>query len=228
MTDRTTRSLDQLAAIDAWCDSFESDWQAGGADLAHAISRITEQQLAAVQVTRREVLEELIKIDLEYRWRRATVPPNTDQRHEDDTVGSPGKTRWELPKIEFYWGQFPELRSDEKIPEELICEEYRVRRQWGDRPPREEFFKRFSSQREQLTPLLDQIDLQLRRSCYRPVSQAASLPKLPQPFSHQRRRCIEPGDVFAMRTRDTASCLGVQSKNGGEDSWALQVARKTR
>jgi tetratricopeptide (TPR) repeat protein len=96
--------------------------------------------------TRRDVLAELVKIDLEYCWR--------GPGHED--VGER-----ERPRLEDYVERYPELGPLERLPLELIGEEYRVRRRWGDRPSREEFAARFAKENTALGMLLDGIEADL-------------------------------------------------------------------
>src|ERR1041384_6150452 len=84
-------------------NQFEDNWQKG------APSRIEAFLSRAGPSARRGLLEELVKIDLEYRWRSAP------------TSGDP----WAL---EEYVKRYPELGPLERVAIELIGEEYRVRR----------------------------------------------------------------------------------------------------
>src|SRR5271170_4358664 len=72
----------------------------------------------------RQLLEDLIKIDLEYRWKT-------------------GRLTSSGPRLEEYAKQHPELGE---FSAELIGEEYRVRRCWGDSPGHTEYFARFPRQ----------------------------------------------------------------------------------
>ena len=65
------------------------------------------------------------------------------------------------PLLESYAAKFPELGSLDRLPIELIGEEYRVRRVWGDRPEHAEFFSRFPAQHEQLRTELPRIDREI-------------------------------------------------------------------
>src|SRR4051794_19182852 len=71
------------------------------------------------------VLKELIKIDLEFRWRSAA------------------KTLANQRVLEEYFALHPELQQLSKIPVDLILEEYRVRQRWGDRPSHADYAQRF-------------------------------------------------------------------------------------
>lgn len=80
---------------------------------------------------RRLCLVELIKVDLEYRRRR-----------ED----------WWKP-LEKYLEEFPEL-AGERLPSDLIYEEFHVRRQGGEVVDVEEYFRRFPAQASELGRIL--------------------------------------------------------------------------
>ena len=93
---------------------------------------------------RYRLLVELICIDLEFRWR------------------NPGVRR-DRPRWRSTSSRFPELVSLDRLPLELIGEEYRVRCRWGDRPSHAEFLSRFHERREQIQAELLRIDARDRR-----------------------------------------------------------------
>jgi serine/threonine protein kinase len=82
---------------------------------------------------RRLVLTELIKVDLEYRWRQYNLPKS----------------------IEEYLAEFPELADRDKVPCDLIYEEYHIRRQSPEPPNPEEYLRRFPAQAEPLGRMLN-------------------------------------------------------------------------
>lgn len=82
---------------------------------------------------------ELIKIDLEYRWRQPRPPE------------IPG------PQLETYLEMFPELRNDRKRLLELIVEEYRVRLHWSDLPETAEYLQRFPEADSELERALQKV-----------------------------------------------------------------------
>jgi serine/threonine-protein kinase len=86
----------------------------------------------------RELLEELIKIDLEYRWR--------------------GGSR---PLLEEYVARFPPIGREEGPAPQLIAWEYRVRHSLGDRPTHAEYLKRFPGQGASLEEMLAELDRDL-------------------------------------------------------------------
>jgi serine/threonine protein kinase len=77
------------------------------------------------------ILHELVKTDLEIRWRRG-----------------------QSVELERYLTQFTELAPAGAVPVPLIYEEYRVRHRHGDRPPLEAYQARFPGQYEALRQLL--------------------------------------------------------------------------
>lgn len=109
---------------------FEAAWKVGEpVDLASFLPPSGDP-------LRGHCLHELIKIDLEMRWRR--------------------KLRIVL---EDYLQQFPELRPASALPAGLIFEEYLARHTHGDRPPLASYQERFPDQFEQLAKLVGQHDL---------------------------------------------------------------------
>lgn len=86
----------------------------------------------AARPVRRLALAELVKIDLEFRWRR------------DSTRRT----------IERYTDEFPELATGDGVPCDLIYEEYHIRRQAGDAVDPHEYFERFPRHAEKLAGLM--------------------------------------------------------------------------
>jgi formylglycine-generating enzyme required for sulfatase activity len=82
---------------------------------------------------RRVALHELIKSDMEARWRRGQV------------IG-----------IESYLEKFPELGTAVEVPASLIYEEYRARQLYGDKPPLAAYERRFGRQFAELKRLIGQ------------------------------------------------------------------------
>jgi tetratricopeptide (TPR) repeat protein len=88
------------------------------------------------------LIEELIKIDLEYRWRR---------KHA--IVGDP----WTLADYA------AELQPGDSFPScDLIGEEYWVRQLWGDCPNHAEFLDRYPQHRDSLRRQLPELDRELK------------------------------------------------------------------
>lgn len=126
-------------------DRFEAAWASAAApELADFLPADD------FEVARNSVLIELVIFDLEHRWRAntleaATLPPHTAQ--------FPAK-----PTLEDYVARYPEIGPLELLPAELISEEYRVRRTWGDQPGHEEYLRRFPAQAAEVQAALPKID----------------------------------------------------------------------
>lgn len=117
---------------------FEQAWQRG---ISCKIADFLIESFAVHDSDRNRLLIELICIDLEYRWQSLEVTEPVTLTH--------------------YIEVFPELISLDRLPLELIGEEYRVRSRWGDRPSHAEFLSRFQERREPIRAELLRIDGEL-------------------------------------------------------------------
>jgi serine/threonine-protein kinase len=130
------------AQLDAVLYEFDRAWQSG------SVPRIDEflaRVPPAGSLTRRRLLEELITIDLDYRWRNAS-----------------GATHGHGPlQLEDYVARYPELGPRDGLTPELIGEEYWVRHRWGDHPGHADYAARFPRQQPQLKTVLALIDAEL-------------------------------------------------------------------
>jgi serine/threonine protein kinase len=116
-----TKEWEQLQGL---AERFEADWSSPTPpDLANYLP-------APAHPLRSLALLELIKTDLEMRWKRGQV------------IG-----------IEVYLKRFPELASSAKVIPQLLYEEYRVRQQFGDRPGLASYQSRFPEHFEELQKL---------------------------------------------------------------------------
>lgn len=97
---------------------------------------------------RRGLLEELVKIDLEYRWRRQVA--------DSGPKGLPLR-----PRLEDYVKQYPLLGQLHELSLNLITGEYFVRQVCGDRPRQAEYVSRFPRQGAKLLTELSTIDAEL-------------------------------------------------------------------
>jgi hypothetical protein len=146
----------RLSDPDDWArilDSFEDTWQG---DTAPRIDDFLPSDANNGDCPRvwnvAELLEELVKIDIEYRWRLRRKLP--------DGCGRPTWGGWG-PRLEDYAVRYRQLGTFDALSVELIGEEYRVRQQWGDRPALQEFLNRFPSQAGALRQLFCRIDREL-------------------------------------------------------------------
>jgi serine/threonine protein kinase len=113
--------------VEAWVESWETCANTHGEP-----PTLADFLPAEPPVLRRLTLVELIKVDLEYRWR------DGQQRR----------------LLEWYVEQFPDLRQGSGIPCDLIYEEYHIRHQAGDAVDPDEFCARFPAQATELRRLL--------------------------------------------------------------------------
>ncbi len=119
LTDENWEQLEELAS------KLEVAWKKGGpVDLASLLPEPTAP-------LRKHALIELIKVDLECRWRK----------------GQP-------VVLDYYLDKYVELGRPRDLPAKLIFEEYRVRHLWGDKPPLTLYQNRFPGQFEQLQSFL--------------------------------------------------------------------------
>lgn len=146
-------------------DFFDEAWQKGAPpDIAAYLPDVPPEAHPVAEATRRGVLHGLIKIDLEYRWRLGSVAPT----HRSDILPA-------QPLLDDYVRAYPELESLDRLPVDLIGEEYRVRQLWGNRPGHDEFRKRFPSRGANLEQALAGIDAELQAERVRDVEMAAAL-----------------------------------------------------
>jgi serine/threonine protein kinase len=107
--------------------------------------------------SRRELLVELVGMDLEYRWRSVGEGKPLPEGSE-----SPGF----LPPracLSDYLAQYPALGPREQLPADLIADEYRARHLGGDRPTLDEYLTQYAAWRPTLDELLKRTDWELAR-----------------------------------------------------------------
>jgi serine/threonine protein kinase len=144
------------ALPDAWkaaLEDFDAAWQRAPPPRIEAFLLAPEAGRAFD--SRRSLLSELVKVDLEFRWR---------------LVPADGGALPLRPKLEDYLAAFPALATQGELPLDLVGEEYRVRHCWGDRPGREEYVRRFGLQASQAAALFDPIDAELAAEGDPPVA----------------------------------------------------------
>lgn len=133
------------AAFELVVEAFEASWHS---DVFPDIRPFIEVLMA--DRCRSELLHELVRVDLEYRWKTAAA--------DDDKSKAP---RRQL--LEDYVRIFPELAPIEKLPLDLIVEEYRVRRRWGDRPNAAGYLERFPGRDTEIVAALAEVDREVER-----------------------------------------------------------------
>ena len=132
--------MNEPAAFDSHIRLFEETWQKGQppeiADFLAGAKFVDQSSLL-----RRDLLIELICIDLEFRWKHQCAK--------------------DPPTLDHYVRQFSELGLLDDLPVNLIGEEYRVRHLWGDAPTHDAFIARFTKQQESIRAMIEQVDLEL-------------------------------------------------------------------
>src|SRR5262249_51690479 len=121
-------------AFDAAIAAFEAAWQSG--DIPDIRAFLDATPLASERGS--SLLYELIRVDLEYRWRSDASPA----QH-----GGPFRP---THRIEDYSDLLLQAGGASNLPLDLIAEEYRVRHRWGDRPDTAEFAHRFPERATEL------------------------------------------------------------------------------
>ena len=154
--------------IDQICDRFES--ALGRGDRPTLAEFLDQLPAEATSATRRTLLHELIRIDLEYGWRSAHQLGQTATWHGknrttvSDASTHHAKQRFDHgPYVEDYLDRFRDLGSREHVPPELVRAEYRARCRWGDRPSHDEYFERFAGLASLKTALAE-VDEELQLS----------------------------------------------------------------
>ncbi len=124
-------------------DQFESEWLDGRPpDLVTFLGDVSDRHP--------RYLRDLIEIDLEYRWKAYSDAFDVS---ECDEHGFPA-----FPRVEDYAALLSDELRDHVLTPDLVGEEYRVRRRWGDDPDRQHFFQRFPENQAAIENALNGID----------------------------------------------------------------------
>ncbi len=129
--------------IDAALMQFESAWRNGESPQIAEFLPDGKNQ--------RDVLLELVAVDLEFRWRRA-AGQTSDLRYAE-TIGPAAPGHGDItgqlpnmPTLEDYIDRFTQLGPPARLPTDVVAHEYYVRSKWGDRPSSESYQTRFPVQ----------------------------------------------------------------------------------
>lgn len=151
-------SATPAAELSALCARFDAAWLAcrdGSAPLP-SIRDFLPTRLAS----HRDELLELVATDLEHRWRSHSNIRGAADPHQHSEVAL-ATALPATPRLEDYCRVLPELGSTSQLPLELICWEYHVRYQSGDRPGRAEYLARFPSQAPALLEHLAKVEQEI-------------------------------------------------------------------
>ena len=104
------------------------------------------------------------------------------------------------PRLEDYAARYPAFGPIDQLPEDLVGDEYRIRRVWNDRPQHEEYVRRFGRWHPRIAEVLARIDqgfpVQIGR---KPVPESGSLQILLQ--DRDRAPPVDTGAAERMRVR---------------------------
>jgi hypothetical protein len=165
-TDSKTPTTAQWRQLQELASRFEEAWR----EAAPAASLDLGRYLPPPgDPLRPAALHQLIKSDLEIRWRRG-----------------------QGVDLNFYLAQFPELGPAQALPAPLIYEEYRIRRLYGDKEPLSAYQARFPDQFGELLRLIQEHPS--FRSHSEPTLDMAPPPAPPPPAPPPPAPAAAPGD----------------------------------
>ena len=137
-------------------DRFEDSWQVRAVpSIERALSDAPGDERL-----RRQLVYELVAIDLEYRWRNSKQGRLLETVSGSDRNGDIANLP-QTPKLDDYLATYAELAQIDGWPVDLVAEEYRVRRLFGESPTHDEFYQRYPQHQEKLNELLANIDKHL-------------------------------------------------------------------
>lgn len=197
--------------IDALGDRFEAAWRAGEEP---RIEDFVRRFSGDTPDSRRQLLIELVMVDLEYRWRRAARGSQSGDVGRPARMGRSGDSlsHGERPLLEDYVSRFPALGQLGQLPLDMIVFEYRVRYLWGDKLNIQEYVQRFPHRSESLTAKLLMIEAQScneRRRLSQPDSAATSSidrPNRPLAARLADTRPFPDHEVNGMESCEAAGC----------------------
>ena len=212
-------------------EAFERAWREG------TVPRIDDYLPAMPDGSVHEALVEIVKLDLEYRWRRAA---DADSAHDTVSVvkvpvakdvganGASGAGLPARPVLEDYASRYPGLGPAADWPPELIAEEYRVRRQWGDKPGRRSYLARFPRAAQDFETLFDRVDRELGAETSAPSAVAN---RLVPGFEIPGFEILEElgrggmGVVYRARQLSLGRIVALKMVLSGEHAGPLELAR---
>ena len=146
---------------DQCIEQFEASWRRGPPP--NLIDFLPSTEKANSDTEARLLIEELVMIDQEYRWRRS---PSSEPQIARDTRNdqSAGQQLPPTPQLHDYVTLFRQLGAMDELSTEAIANEYRVRQRWGDRPSHQEYTDKFPNRAPVLSRALKAVDARLKRS----------------------------------------------------------------
>ncbi|MEO2013522.1 MAG: hypothetical protein ABGZ53_04050, partial [Fuerstiella sp.] len=112
--------------------------------------------------SRKQVLIELIMVDMEHRWRR--ISPDASVAATVLVSEPTDGMLPDRPQLEDYVSHYVDLGPLVELPAELIAHECLVRHRWGDQPSIEEYSDRFAPICSELAETLESVVRQAKTS----------------------------------------------------------------
>ena len=144
------------------CSRFEAAWQTGQQPRIDDFLPAESPDMSGR--TLRDLLAQLVGIDLEWRWKTADMLAETLSSANSPPL-PPGEGQgvrvFSLPlrpRLADYVARYPLLGPVEKLSCDLIVEEYHARRRYGDRPTHAEYLDAFGSCHPDLVKQFQAID----------------------------------------------------------------------
>ncbi len=120
-------------------DQYEQLWQSG---VQPQLDQFVKD-LELSEPEQREVLSELIAVDLEYQARLSAAQQSPDIEATTPASVTVTDQTSGIFTLDFYADRWPDLFSDTDHCASLIAEEYRIRHRWGDQPAIQEYIDRY-------------------------------------------------------------------------------------
>ena len=148
-------------APDQSIEQFEASWRRGPPP--NLADFLPAAETASLDAEARELVEEFVMIDQEYRWRRsgASATQIAGDTRTNDTAGQQLPL---TPRLHDYVALLGQLGAIDEFSTEAIANEYRVRHRWGDRPNHQEYTEQFPYRVQELSRALRTVDARLKRS----------------------------------------------------------------
>ena len=165
-------------------DQYEQLWQSG---VQPQLDQFVKD-LELSEPDQREVLSELIAVDLEYQARLSASQQAPDGESSVPTSVTVTDQNSGIFTLDFYADRWPDLFSNTDHCACLIAEEYRIRHRWGDQPAMQEYIDRYGDSavlRRELEAVQRELALDSREATEKTSLTGSSphlFPKLPAHF----------------------------------------------
>ena len=115
---------DESGLINDACSRFVAAWQTGQQPGIEDFLPLESPDMSRSML--RNLLVQLVGIDLEWRWKIAATPDQTVAKKPTGSVSLPLR-----PRLTDYVARYPLLGPVEQLPNDLIFGEYYARRHYG-------------------------------------------------------------------------------------------------